>query len=174
MNVLETERLKLYPLDSSFCSKEYLEWINNDEVIKYLETEKGSSIDDLKKYLELIEKNKIFAWAIVVKDINKHIGNIKIDPVNFKHKYGEYGIMMGDKYSWGNGYAKEASQRIISYCFDKLSLRKINLGVLSVNLRALSLYKSLKFKSEGVLKKHRLFEGNYCDEIRMALFKEDL
>ena len=64
MDVLETERLKLQPLNSSFCSKEYLEWINDEEVIRYLESEKGSSINDLKKYLESIEKNKISAWAI--------------------------------------------------------------------------------------------------------------
>ena len=171
MNVLETERLELHPLDSSFCSKEYLEWINNDEVIRYLETEKGSSINDLKNYLESIEKDKTFAWAIVVKDINKHIGNIKIDPIDYKHKYGEYGIMMGEKDFWGKGYAKEASNRIISYSFEELSLRKINLGVLSVNNRALKLYESLGFKMEGILKKHKIFEGLFIDEIRMALFK---
>lgn len=171
MDVLETERLKLQPLNSSFCSKEYLEWINDEEVIRYLETEKGSSINDLKKYLESIEKNKISAWAIAIKDTNKHIGNIKIDPIDYKHKYGEYGIMMGDKDSWGNGYAKEASNGIISYCFEKLNLRKITLGVLSVNIRALNLYESLGFKTEGILKKHKLFDGFFVDEVRMALFK---
>lgn len=171
MNLLETERLKLFPLNSSFTSKEYLEWINDEEVIKYLETEKGSSIDDLKSYLELIEKNKIFAWAIVIKDINKHIGNIKIDPVDYKHKYGEYGIMLGDKNFWGKGYAKEASKKIFLYCFEKLDLRKINLGVLSENTKALKLYETIGFVKEGVYKKHKIFKGVYCDEIRMALFK---
>ena len=39
--------------------------------------------------------------GIHLKENCKHIGNIKIDPINKKHGTGEYGIMMGDKDEWG-------------------------------------------------------------------------
>ncbi len=171
MDQLETERLLLCPLTKSYCTEEYLSWINNDEVIRFLETEKGSTIQDLKEYLDSIEINKIFAWAIVIKETNKHIGNIKIDPITSKHGYGEYGIMMGDKDSWGKGYAKEASKKVLMYCFETLKLRKINLGVLKDNSRAVKLYKALGFVKEGIYKEHKVHKGVFYDEIRMTLFK---
>ena len=171
VELLETERLLLYPLTKSFCTEEYLSWINNDEVIRFLETEKGSKLEDLNEYLESIEANKIFAWAIVIKETDKHIGNIKIDPIDSKHGYGEYGIMMGDKESWGQGFAKEASKIVLMYCFETLKLRKVNLGVLKDNFRAVRLYEALGFKKEGIFKEHKMHEGILYDEIRMALFK---
>jgi len=107
----------------------------------------------------------------VIKETDKHIGNIKIDPIDSKHGYGEYGIMMGDKGSWGQGFAKEASKKVLMYCFETLKLRKVNLGVLKDNFRAVKLYEALGFKKEGVFKEHKIHEGILYDEIRMALFK---
>ena len=60
----------------------------------------------------------------------------------------------------GKGYAKEASIAVINFCFTKLSLRKINLGVIANNAMALSLYRSLGFIEEGRFKKHELINGN--------------
>ena len=95
-----------------------------------------------------------FFLAIHIKESGKHIGNIKIDPINSKHAYGEYGILMGDKGEWGKGYAFEASKTIIDFSFNTLALRKINLGVVSENFGALHLYKKLGFIEDGVYKNH--------------------
>ncbi len=172
MDSLETKRLLLKPLDRSFCSKTYLKWINDENVIRYMDIVKGSSLSDLESYLFNIEKNKIFSWALILRDSKKHIGNIKIDPISFRNGFGEYGIMIGDKNSWGRGYSKEASVEVINYCFNKLNLRKINLGVLSKNVKAIRLYDSLGFIQEGIFKQHKIFDGGYCDEIRMSIFNK--
>ena len=112
-DTLSTKRLILKPLDKSYINEKYLGWLNDDEVLKFLETSAGSSLSDLEDYLFHIEKNQILAWALHTKASNKHIGNIKIDPIDYKNGYCEYGIMMGDKSEWGKGYAKEASLKII-------------------------------------------------------------
>jgi RimJ/RimL family protein N-acetyltransferase len=114
--------------------------------------------------------NKISFWAITLKHKGLHIGNIKIDPINYKHQIGEYGILMGDKNNWGKGYAKEASQAVISFCFETLKLRKITLGVVEDNITAVKLYQSLGFEVEGKYRMHGKYDGKYCDAIRMALF----
>ena len=80
-----------------------------------------------------IKNSKIFFWAITLKESGKHIGNIKIDPISQKHERGEYGIMMGDRSEWGKGYAREASEAVIRFCFETLKLRKVTLGVLTAN-----------------------------------------
>ena len=84
MDFLKTNRLVLNPLNRSYCSLNYLSWINDEQVIRFLETKKGTSLYDLEQYLYSIEKKKIFAWAIVIKLNNKHIGNIKIGKVNME------------------------------------------------------------------------------------------
>lgn len=170
---INSERLTLKPLGIDFLSKIYLSWMQDHQVVQYMDTGGADyTLHMLEDYLKNIENKKIFSWAIILKNTNQHIGNIKIDPINYKHLYGEYGIMIGDKTTWGKGYAKEASIAIINFCFTKLSLRKINLGVIANNTMALSLYKSLGFVEEGRFKKHELINGAYEDKIRMALFRD--
>jgi RimJ/RimL family protein N-acetyltransferase len=70
----------------------------------------------------------------------------------------------------GKGFAKEATQKIIDFCFNELEIRKLTLGVVADNFAAVKLYKKLNFKTEGIYKKHGLYQGKYCDIIRMALF----
>ncbi len=168
---LNSDRLVLNPLDLTYCTSEYLAWMNNPEVYRYLETGGDYKIEDLRKYLESVEANPFMLfWAIHIKETGKHIGNIKIDPVNKRHSLGEYGIMMGDSDEWGKGYAKEASNIVIDYCFRELRLRKITLGVVEDNSAALKLYRKLGFTIEGVYRDHGYYNGKLCNLIRMAIF----
>jgi RimJ/RimL family protein N-acetyltransferase len=159
------------PLDSGYCNLEYLEWLNNEEVNRYLEIYEPYTTEQLQSYLEDVDKNdKMLFWAVHIKNNNKHIGNIKIDPVNRYHGYGEYGIMMGDRSEWGKGYAAEASKAVLDYCFQQEALRKITLGVVEENTAAVNLYKKLGFETEGLYKRHGFYNGHYCDLLRMAIF----
>ena len=83
--------------------------------------------------------------AIKLKFNKSHIGNIKIDPIDKKNLIGEYGIMIGDKSAWGNGYAKETSKEVLNFCFQNLLLNKVSLGVRINNREAIKLYQNLGF-----------------------------
>jgi RimJ/RimL family protein N-acetyltransferase len=172
---LESERLFYTPLDLSFASKRYVDWMNDKEVNKFMESGGDYSLSKLHKFLEKVEKQEILFWAIITKETKKHIGNIKIDPLSLKNLTGEYGLMIGDKNEWGKGYATEASSEILKFCFSKkLNLRKITLGVVYENSTALKLYRKLGFEQEGLLKKHAKHEGRWCDIVRMAKFNPNL
>jgi [ribosomal protein S5]-alanine N-acetyltransferase len=171
---LESERLYYKPLSLTHLSDRYVSWLNNPTVYKYLETGGDQTIDTLKQYLTDVEKKEMLFWGIHLKSSEEHIGNIKIDPINRRHGLGEYGILMGDERQWGKGYAKEASIRIINYCFEIQKLRKITLGVVSKNEAAVKLYNSLQFQIEGVYKRHGLYDGEYLDVLRMALFSPNI
>jgi ribosomal-protein-alanine N-acetyltransferase len=161
-------------MEIEFANDRYLSWLNDPEVNKYLEVPKQNNLADLKKYVQgTIDSNVLF-WAIVKKDDGKHIGNIKIDPINTKHGYGEYGILMGDRNEWGKGFAKEASKAIVDFCFNSLNLRKVNLGVVAANKAAVHMYAKLNFVTEGVYRHHVKLENEYCDVIRMAIFNEKI
>tara|TARA_B100000609_G_C17197145_1_gene425898 strand:+ start:401 stop:955 length:555 start_codon:yes stop_codon:yes gene_type:complete len=171
---LETDRTHLKPLCKNFLSKDYVAWMNDKKVNRFLDSGGDYNIDKLKEYLTEVEENPKFFWAIVLKQSKKHIGNIKIDPINFKHFFGEYGLMIGDTNSWKKGYGKEVSEVVINFCFETLKLRKINLGVLKLNKAAINLYNKLGFLIEGHHRSHFSFEGDYVDSYRMALFNPSL
>ncbi len=172
--ILFSERLILRPLSLDHCTEEYVNWMNDSIVTLYLESGGGYTIEMLKEYILSTISKKIYFWAIHLKDSEKHIGNIKIDPINIRHSYGEYGILMGDRGEWGKGYAKEASISVINYCFEHLSLRKINLGVVENNFSAVNLYKKIGFIQEGLFIKHGFYNGSYNNVVRMAIFNQTI
>lgn len=167
--VLETERLLLKPLTINHLSDNYVSWLNDHEVNKYLETRGGYTLEKLDAFLVDQEKKDIFFWGIHLKHSMEHIGNIKIDPIDLNDSSGEYGILMGAKEQWGMGYAKEASQVVIEFCFKTLSLQKINLGVIENNKNAVSLYKKLGFDTYQVIQKYGYYDENESNLIRMTL-----
>lgn len=167
---LSSERLVLRPLGRAHVSDRYVRWMNDREVNKYLESGGDYTIDMLKNYLDTVEEQQIYFWAIHLKE-GKHIGNIKIDPINVRHRFGEYGILMGDREEWGKGYAKEASELVVDFCFNgELRLRKVILGVVRDNVAAVKLYEKLGFVVEGTLRSHVFHVGKWCDLLRMSLF----
>jgi len=149
MEVIETSRLLLTPLTSDFLTERYVNWLNDPDVTRYMHPrEKKETFDSLKDYLKTISENKILSWAIVLKNTNKHIGNIKIDPIDEIKSSGEYGIMIGDKSEWAKGYAKEATLGLFQYLKgnDIYAIKNITLGVLCSNILAIKFYFNLGFE----------------------------
>ena len=167
---LETERLKLEPISIKYCSNKYVNWLNDPEIYKYLDNGGSYTYNSLFDYLTKNTEQPIFFWAVIIKEDNTHIGNIKVDPINKRNRTGEFGILMGDKKKWGQGYAKEATKAVIDYCFKVLELRKITLGVIKDNIGAVKLYQNLGFETEGIYKMHGIYNGKFCDALRMAKF----
>ena len=167
---LQTDRLILKPLSLFHVSEEYANWLNDPEVYKYLDTGGNYTLELLKEFLAEVEKKSIYIWGIHLKENMKHIGNIKIDPIYERNNIGEYGILMGDREEWKKGYGKEASICVIDFCFKILSLRKITLGVIEDNRNAVHMYLNLGFSQEGLFMQHGIYNGKYCNCVRMALF----
>jgi ribosomal-protein-alanine N-acetyltransferase len=170
--ILRSKRLILEPMSLSHLSQEYVNWLNDPEVNFYLDSGGGYTLEKLAEFLRDVENKNILFWAIHLEHNHKHIGNIKIDPVNLKHGLCEYGILLGEKSEWGKGFAKEASLRVIDYCFNTLNFRKMTLGVVEDNVNAVRLYKNIGFIIEGIYKDHRFHNNQYWNTLRMALFNE--
>ena len=172
---LISERLFFEPLGEAHLSNEYVYWMNDPEVNIYLESGGDYSLKKLELFLKQVESKSMLFWAIRIKESGKHIGNIKIDPVNERNRTGESGILIGDKKEWGKGNATEASNTILEFCFsDNVKLRKVTLGVVAENESAVQLYGKLGFIQEGLLKKQALHMNKWCDVIRMAIFNPSL
>jgi RimJ/RimL family protein N-acetyltransferase len=68
---------------------------------------------------------------------------------DFRREGCELGIKIGDKYLRGRGYASEAVELLLSYCFDTLGLRTVRGSTLSHNVRMQRVFEKSGFVEVG-------------------------
>lgn len=143
---IEGERIYLRPLKEEDASEDYCSWINNMEVNKYIDS-KETTIEELKKYINKrwYDPNCLFL-GIFLKNKDIHIGNIKLEPIDFEKRKATLGILIGEKEYWNKGYATETLKTLTSYAFNSLRLNEINLGVYKENIGAIKAYEKTGFK----------------------------
>ncbi len=83
----------------------------------------------------------------------------------------ELGITVGDKDYWGRGYGREAVQLVVDYAFTYCNVRKVHLGVLSNNPRAIAAYTKAGFVEEGRQREQAWSAGEYVDLILMGIIR---
>jgi RimJ/RimL family protein N-acetyltransferase len=140
------ERLVLHAMTSGDATETYAGWLNNPEVNLYLET-KSATIEELVQYIEQKDaKSDALFFGIFLKEEGTHIGTIKLEPIEPENHRATIAIMIGDKEQWGKGYAGEAMQLLIDWCFDELGFDVIELGAIGKNAAAIHAYEKLGFQ----------------------------
>ena len=77
-----------------------------------------------------------------------------------------------DETHQGQGMMAEALRLIITYCFEELSLDRINAACLPVNERSKNLLLKAGFKEEGFAKKYLQIDGRRQDHVLFGLWKD--
>jgi [ribosomal protein S5]-alanine N-acetyltransferase len=151
----------------------YYEWLNDSEVNQYLESRfMPNSKERMKKYLSSVDGDSSnILFAIVEKITMKHVGNIKLGPVNWIHRSSDIGLLLG-KENWGKGFGTEAISLIVDYAFNTLNLNKITAGAYSVNIGSIKAFQKNNFAIEGTLKKQYFYKGSFVDGILLGLVKK--
>ncbi len=166
-----SKRIYLRELTLDDASHKYCSWLNDPEVNKYLETHK-STIKELKKYIQKqIDDPNSFFVGIFDKKNDKHIGNIKLEPIDWKKRKVIFGILIGNKNYWGKSIGTEATKLIVDYAFNELNLTEIELGVISENKAAIRVYEKVGFKIVGIKKNAVDHEGVLYDDVIMVIKK---
>ena len=145
-------KIFLKELDTKDVSTDYISWLKDKEVLKY--TDQRFLIHTKKKVLKFVKlmkkSKKNFLYGIFDSHLNKHIGNIKLGPINFFHKYASISYLIGNKYYWNKGVATQAIREIVSLAKKKYKLKKLIAGVYSPNKSSAIVLKKCKFKLEGI------------------------
>lgn len=143
---IEGERIYLRPLIEEDATERYSHWLNDAEVNKFLETRQASK-EDLQKYIrQKRESEMVLFLGIFWKENDEHIGNVKLEPVDFNEKKATLGILIGEKEYWGRGVATEVTDLLTTFAFDHLGLQEVNLGVIRENSAAIRVYEKCGFE----------------------------
>jgi RimJ/RimL family protein N-acetyltransferase len=168
-------KVYLRPLERADINARYLGWLNDPEVTRYMETGTfPSTLDDLDKfYREATGSHNQVILAISDRKSDQHIGNVKLGPIQWLHRYATFGIMIGDKRFWGKGAGLEATRLMVEYGFFRLNLRRIDLGVHAEHEAAVRCYEKVGFKVEGRMREHLFQDGKYKDRLWMGLLRSE-
>jgi len=172
---IEGERVYLREVRVSDVNDAYYGWINDGEVNRYLESRFfPQSKEQLVQFVERYrnDENHTF-FAIILKDEHRHIGNVKLGPINWIHRLSDIGIIIGEKDCWGKHYASEALHLIVKYAFNKLNLHKITAGCVSSNVSAIKAFQRSGFEVEGIRKQHAFVDGRYENVTLLGIIKSD-
>jgi RimJ/RimL family protein N-acetyltransferase len=166
------KRIYLRSLTNCDASEKYCSWLNDNEVNKYLET-RSVTIDGLKEYInEKNESDNTLFLGIFDKANDKHIGNLKLEPINNVKNNATFSIVIGDKDYWGYGFGTESTNLILSHGFNEMNLMSINLGVISQNKKAIHIYEKLGFKIKEIIPKCMDHDGIKYDKVVMEITKD--
>jgi len=171
---LEGERLYLREVRPADVNEAYYRWMNDPEVTRYLESRfYPNSMEQLREYVgaKLGDRQNVFL-AIVLKDGDGHVGNIKIGPVDWIHRIGDIGLMIGEKSAWGLGYAREAIGLMTDYAFRVLNLHKVTASCYVDNQASQRAFERAGFEVEGVRKQHFYSEGRYVDIVLLGKVRD--
>lgn len=178
---ITTERLILKPHTSA-----NLEWLNtlfNSEDEQYYngddppKTEPETLEETGRLLMRILNRPPnagIIDYAIHKKDSDALAGCGMIAHIDHYNSRCNAGIGLGyDKQDWGKGYAREALQAVIAYCFNELNLNRIGAEIYEFNARSIRLFEGLGFQREGIRRGYIFKDGQFKDEYLYSLVRED-
>ena len=147
---IEGLKVVLEPFSIKFVNNDYLAWMKDSETAKFIKKAKqNTSLNDLHLFAnKMIDSNFDYFFAILFKKNSKHIGNVRLGPVDFKGMKSNFGILIGNKNFHGIGIGTEV-----------LNLKKIVFPVVKKNIPAMGLYKKNGFILKKNLKKNFVKDG---------------
>jgi len=172
---IEGGQIYLREVRTSDVGENYYRWLNDPEVNRYLETRYiPRSLQNIREFVERMDGNQdeIFL-AICLKGDHRHVGNIKLGPINWIHRFGDVSLLIGEKSCWGKGAGTEAIRALTAFAFDVLNLNKLRAGCYEDNTASARAFMKAGFMQEGVLKRQWQADGRFQDELLFGLCRED-
>jgi RimJ/RimL family protein N-acetyltransferase len=108
-------------------------------------------------------------FAIRKQGSNNILGFVQVLNINGLHQSAHLGVRIGEPADRGHGYGREAASLAINYCWNHLNLGRIGLTVFKTNERALRLYSSLGFETEGMMRRAFFIDGEWVDVVLMSM-----
>ena len=168
-SIIETRRTYLRELREEDASQEYCEWLNDPTVNKFLET-KSETVKGLKLYIKSKrESPDCLFLGIFSKDTDRHIGNVKLEPIDRNDKKVVLGVLIGNKSYWGRGIYTEVIKSVTEYAFSNLGLEKVCLGVISENKAAIRCYQKAGFRIDTTERRAIRYGGRLYDKVIMSV-----
>jgi RimJ/RimL family protein N-acetyltransferase len=168
-------RVYLRSLDTDDLDSAYLQWVNDSETVRFLAAGRfPTTRAGLERHLRSSgrQAGNLFL-AIVRQDDDRHIGNIRLGPIDWVNRVGPIGILIGEPDCHGKGYGREAVSLVAQHAFEQLGLNKVTAGAHGDHAAYIRMFTAAGFAIEGSQRQHLYRDGQYRDNVLMALLRDE-
>ena len=154
----ESERLAFRELEPEDVGPRYVGWLRDPDINSMLETRfSEQSEETVRNYVASVKADPIsHMFRIAMRADKRHIGNIKLGPINSHHQCASISLFIGERECHGKGYASEAIGRVSRWAFDTLGLIRIEGGCYAENLGSLQSFLRNGYTVEGFQRSARI------------------
>ena len=172
LNLLATLKdIRLRILEEADVTQSYVNWFNDEEVIKFSDNQyKSFSLEEQKSYVREMKKNESVKLYGIFDSQQKHIGNVVLSGIGSIHNRAEITFVVGERDYWGKGVATNAVSKICNLAKTKFYLNKVSADCAHLNEGSKSVLLKNGFKLEGIRKKHLYYGGVWMDQLDFGLF----
>ena len=147
------DRIRLRAIEREDVPR-FVEWLNDPEVTAGLYVNLPLAAWDELRWFENLANREAAERPLAVEVRLpeggwKHIGNVGLHQIEKIHRSAEFGIVIGEKSYWNQGYGTEATRLTVKYGFEVLNLNRISLLVYETNPRAAHIYEKAGFVHKG-------------------------
>lgn len=166
---LKTERTQLVPMGPRFFPQVWRS-LQDRETARLTGTHQTFTEDRVRHHLDsLPARNDRADWAIIRNDDSSYLGEVVLNDLDRDNESMNYRIALRGLDVAGRGYGTEAGQAVINFGLGVVGLHRISLGVYAFNERAIRSYQKIGFEFEGRLRHALQWDGQWYDEIVMAM-----
>ncbi len=173
--MLKGEKVLLRPVRRSDLES-FLKWFNDPEVTQYLAIYTPMTEMAEEKWIDGLATrtaDAVFVIEAIEAGGSKPIGTTGLHSINPKDHNATFGIAIGEKDYWSQGYGTEACRLLVRYGFEQLNLHRINSGVISFNERSLRMHRKVGFKEEGRQREALFKNGKFYDHVNFGLLRAE-
>ncbi|KAK5175042.1 uncharacterized protein LTR77_000178 [Saxophila tyrrhenica] len=198
-----TERLMLRAFEPEADTNLFTQWLNDVEILSAISLHPPvpSSKASVKKFIEQVSQKESASglpFFVVCEKPPPENGPVSLakhddyfskdgtaryptigvfvlssqDNMHFATRTARFGIAL-DKEHHDRGYGTELLQWAQAYCFKTLGCHRLELNVAAFNKRAFHVYEKVGFVKEGVRRKRWWIDGQWVDDIEMAMLEEE-
>lgn len=155
--------VELFLLEPEHVGRDYVRWLNDPRVNRYLESRfVEHTLDSTREFVRNGRADPGTLFLGIRSDAldGRHVGNVKLAPIDRRHGLGEIGILVGEPDAWGRGIASSALLALSAIARTQLGLRKLTAGCYASNVGSRKAFERAGFTVEGIRRDHFLLDGN--------------
>lgn len=159
------------PVDSDAAF--FARWFNEPDVMAKCGFTENTTLEKELAAIRRCNESKDRDWYTITDKTKRVIGETGLLRMFPEWRCTDLTIIIPNPEDQGRGYGTEAIKLMFDLAFNRLNFNRISIGVVGFNTDALSFYKKVGFKREGIQEQGYFYNNEFSDFVMMRILKSE-